>query len=110
MHAYWSRDDTRDWIVQLENRISDVNYYLQQTVNWCQTNDVVSDRAVFVASFMTVLWVSSMRNESISYNEALELLGLKHLEQAIDRVYELGAIYNGIDHEDLLKSVTSDIL
>ena len=49
---YWSRDDTKEWIVQLENRIEDIDYYLNRTVEWCETNGVWDNEKVYDMTYI----------------------------------------------------------
>lgn len=102
---YWSREDTKHWITQLENRIEDIDYYLKQTIEWCELHGIYSDKDVFVCAMMTVIWVSHMRNEPISRREAFELLGIQDWDQIPDEEFELGSKYKDCDLEDLLYSI-----
>jgi len=103
--TYWSRDDTKHWIAQLENRVEDIDYYLKQTVEWCEQHEIYSDEQVFVCAMMTVVWVSHMRGEPLSNREAFELLGIKDWDKIPDDEFQLGAKYKDYDLEDLLYSV-----
>ena len=58
MKKVWDRKATRDWIAQLEHRIEDIEYYLRKTVEWCEANDVCSDRSVFACMVMTAVWLA----------------------------------------------------
>lgn len=102
---YWSREDTKHWITQLENRIDDIDYYLKQTIEWCELHGIYSDKDVFVCAMMTVIWVSHMRGEPVSRREAFELLGIQDWDQIPDDEFELGSKYKDYDLEDLLYSV-----
>jgi hypothetical protein len=103
---YWSREDTQHWISQLENRVEDIDYYLKQTVEWCELYGIYEDKKVFICAMMTVVWVSHMRNEPISKREAFELLGINDWETAPDVEFELGEKYKYYDLEELLYSVS----
>jgi hypothetical protein len=107
MTKYWSREDTKDWIIQLEHRIEDIDYYLQKTIEWCELNDVYEDHRVFICSIMTVVWVSHMRGEPVSKREAFELLGIADAHLVPDDTFHLGAKYGDYDLEDLLYSVAN---
>ncbi len=106
MIKYWSREDTQHWISQLENRIEDIDYYLKQTVEWCELHGIYEDKRVFVCAMMTVVWVSHMRDEPISRREAFEILGIDDWHLIPDEEFELGPKYKDYDLEDLLYSVT----
>jgi hypothetical protein len=101
----WTREDTKEWIIQLENRIEDIDYYLKETTRWCEDNFVYDDKTVFMCSFLTCLWVCHMRNEIISYKELLEILGLEHMYTGEDSIYNLGPQLKNVEHEDLLKLI-----
>jgi hypothetical protein len=103
----WTREETKNWIVQLENRLEDINYYLNETVKWCENNEIYDNQIVFTCSIMTVVWVSHMRGEPLSKREALELVGVENIEKVQDDVYMLGELFQDCDHEELLSAVVS---
>ena len=105
MTKYWSREDTQHWISQLENRLEDIDYYLHQTVDWCEERGVHNDQAVFACSVMTVIWVSHMRNEPLSKREVLEIIGVTDYYNAEDTEYELSERFHGMELEELLELV-----
>jgi hypothetical protein len=102
---YWSRSDTKHWVAQLENRIEDIEYYLGETIDWCERNDIYREDAVFSCMLMTVLWVSTQRSEPLSKREAMELLGVSGWEQVEDEEFVLGAEYADSELGDLLEQV-----
>lgn len=102
----WSRDQTKEWISQLENRIDDIEYYLLRTIEWCEERGIYNDQAVFACSMITVVWVSQMRQEPISRREIFEILGIKDWDQATDDTFELAEKFKHCDIEDLLEMVT----
>ncbi len=102
----WTRDDTKYWISQLENRIEDIDYYLKETIRWCEDHYIHDDRKVFMCSFLTCVWVCHMRNESITYKELLEILGLENMYTGEDSIYNLGPNLKNVDHEELLNLIT----
>lgn len=105
MHKYWSRDDTRDWIAQIEDRIDDIDHYLSKTIAWCEDNYIYDDRDVFTASFLTCIWVSQLRCETISYIELMEMLGVEEVESEEEKLYELDVEYLDLTHDELLARV-----
>jgi hypothetical protein len=107
MKKYWSRDDTQHWIIQLENRVEDIDYYLARTVEWCETNGIYDDQMVFACASMTVIWVSHMRGEPISKREMLELVGIEDWDKVEDLEYSLGKEFSDYDHEEILEAVVS---
>ena len=103
----WTRDDTRDWISQLENRINDIDYYLSLTTKWCEEHDIYDDRTVFLCAMMTTIWVCYLRGELISTRESFEILGVENWDEIDDEVYEFNPDYANLDHSELLKIVIS---
>lgn len=101
----WNRKSTRDWISQLENRIDDIRYYLQKTIEWCEHNDVYDDRTVFACTVMTAVWVSHLRSEPISKHELFEMLGVDGWDTIDDAIYEFNSEYAYYEHEQLLEMV-----
>ena len=105
MTKYWSREDTKQWIIQLEHRLEDIDYYLKRAIEWCENNGVWDDEKVFIVSFMTVVWVSSMRMESVSKKEIFEIVGIEGWEDAADQEFKLAEQYKNLDFEEMLDSV-----
>jgi hypothetical protein len=101
----WTRDDTKHWVAQLENRIEDIEYYLGEATQWCEDNDIYSDATVFACMLMTVLWVSSQRGEILTKREAMEILGVVGWEQMEDEEFVLGPDHLNSELEDLLEQV-----
>jgi hypothetical protein len=103
---YWSRDDTKEWINQLEHRIDDIDYYLDRTLAWCDEYGIDNQRVVFMCSFLTCIWVSQVRGEPISFIELMEMLGVEEWETSNDnedKVYELDECFVNLDHYELLE-------
>lgn len=103
----WTRNDTRDWMFQVEHRLEDINYYLDDCYRWCINNDVYDYKMVFACAFTTCIWVCNQRNESISYVELLEILQKEELHDAssTDKVYQVCPSYAALEHEELLALV-----
>lgn len=100
----WTRDDTKEWINQLEHRLEDIEYYLQKTAEWCDEYGIDDDRLVFLCSFLTCIWVSHMRGEFITQTELMELLGVQLQTDSLeDKIYELDDKWGSMDHEELLE-------
>lgn len=99
----WTRDDTKEWITQLEHRLEDIDYYLKRTSDWCDEYGIDDDRLVFLCSFLTCVWVSAMREEPITYTELMEMLGVDEYEVEEDKIYELGEKFLELDHDELLE-------
>lgn len=105
----WTRNQTRDWIAQLETRIKDIDYYLKKTTEWCEDRFIHDDRKVFILSFITCIWVSHMRDEPISYNELMELLGLEDMCISEDKLYELDPKFIDLEYEEMLKVIVKTL-
>jgi hypothetical protein len=102
---YWSRDDTKEWIIQLEHRVQDIDYYLNKTLEWCEDYGVDDNHVVFMCSFLTCIWVSHMRDEPITFTELMEMLGVEEWESDEDKVYELDDRWGSLDFHDFLEQV-----
>lgn len=103
----WTRDDTKEWVAQLENRIEDIEFYLKRTLEWCEENEVYSDKIIFTCSIMAIVWVCYLRNEPVSKHELFEILGIENWEDAEDAVFEFNPIYAEMELEELLQCVVS---
>lgn len=102
---YWSRDDTKEWIIQLEHRLDDIDYYLNRTIEWCDEYGIEDDRVVFMCSFLTCIWVSRMRDEPITFVELMEMLGVEEWDSDEEKIYELDDEYAQLDHHEFLEKV-----
>jgi hypothetical protein len=100
---YWSREDTKSWVAQLEDRIEDIAHYVDLTAEWCEENEVYSDRVVFICMFVTCIWVSQLRCEPITYVELMEMLGISDVEVDSEKFYELDDEYIDMTHTELLR-------
>ena len=101
----WSREDTRDWIAQLDLRVEDINYYLNETVQWLENHDEERDEVCFACAMMTLVWVAYQRSEPITRWELMEILGVKEYESMPDEELELGEQYRSLDLEQVLESI-----
>lgn len=104
----WTREQTREWIAHLENRLEDIDYYLHRTVDWCEDHGVYNDQAVFACAVMTVIWVSHMRQEPLSKREVLEMVGVIDFYNAEDQEYNLSPQYQNYELEELLEVVAEN--
>jgi len=106
---HWSMFDTKIWLAHVENRIEDMDYYLNQTINYCEANNIINNETVFTLSFLTILWVSYMREEPISRREIFEILCIKDWEDLPDSEVELGSKLEKFDLKDLLDAVSKQL-
>lgn len=102
---YWSRDNTREWINQLQNRVEDIHYYLAETIKYCEKNAIFDNKDVLILSIMTCVWVVGMRNETISLSEMIEILNLD-MPITDDKIFDMGRQMEGLDFEQMLAIVS----
>lgn len=100
----WSREHTKEWLIQIGSRLEDFEYYLKQTTDWCELHGIWNDAAIFMCCVMTLVWVSYQRNEPLSKTEVFEILGFDQNSFGND-MYELGKEFQDLDHESLLYRV-----
>jgi hypothetical protein len=100
---YWSREDTKAWVAQLEDRIEDISHYVDLTLDWCEEQYIDDDKVIFMCCFLTAIWVSQLRGEPISYIELMEMLGIKDIPDGEDKIYELDSQFEDLTHKELLK-------
>ena len=103
--TYWSRNDTKEWIIQLEHRVQDIDYYLNKTLEWCEDYGVDDNHVVFMCSFLTCVWVSHMRDEPITFTELMEMLGVREWDSNEEKIYELDDRWGNLDFHDFLEQV-----
>jgi hypothetical protein len=105
---YWSRENTKDWIHNVENRLEDFDYYLKRAVEWCENNGVWEDKRILMCCLVTCIWVSSMRDETVSFQEIVELVGLDGFEESLaDKVYDTCKEFQHLEHEEILEILIS---
>jgi hypothetical protein len=104
----WTREDTQLWINQLENRIEDIEFYINFTKNWLDEREFDNPYMIATCLIVTALWVSSMRNEDITQREILEIIGIKDWYDAEDLVFGLNENYVGLDLEAILEIAVSN--
>lgn len=102
---YWSRNDTRYWINQLQNRIEDIHYYLSETIKFCEKKAILDNQDVIILSVMACIWVSGMRNEKISLSEVVEILNLD-MTITNDRIFDLSEEMSQFNFEQMLELVS----
>jgi hypothetical protein len=105
---YWTRENTKEWIAQLEDRLEDIAHYLEITEEWCDEYGVEDDRVIFMCMFLTCIWVSQLRDEDITYIELMEMLGIDNIEVDEEKFYELDDRYAGLTHRELLIEAVSN--
>jgi hypothetical protein len=103
----WTRDCTKEWFIQLENRIEDFDYYLYQAEQWCNEHDVYNESIIFACKILTMTWVSHMRDEILSKREVFEIIGVVDWYNVDDDIYELGPNFQGLELEEILEEVVN---
>jgi hypothetical protein len=104
---YWSREHTKEWIAQLEDRLEDIAYYLEKTETWCDNYGIDDERVVFMCMFLTCIWVSQLRDEDITYVELMEMLGVECSKSGEEKFYELDNKYLNLTHIELLEEAVA---
>jgi len=105
--SYWSRNDTKEWIVQLEHRVQDMDYYLVKADEWCDEYGIDNNKLIFMCSFLTCVWVSNMRGEHITFNELMEILGVEEWNDDEEKYYELDECWGNLDFHEFLEKVVA---
>jgi len=104
MYSPWTRNDTKDFIHSVESRIEDMDYYLKRTVEWCENNGVFENKRVLMCCLISCIWVSSMREELISFQEIVEIIGLEEFEDSsLDKIYNVCQEFRNLEHEEILE-------
>ena len=104
---YWSRENTKEWIAQLEDRLEDIAHYLEKTEDWCSEYGVEDERVIFMCMFLTCIWVSQLRDEDITYVELMEMLGIEDSKYGTEKFYELDDKYLNLTHIELLEEAVA---
>jgi hypothetical protein len=99
----WTRDDTKEWVFQIENRIEDIEYYINFTNQWLEEREFDSPYIIATCLIITILWVAAMRNEDVSQREIYEIIGIKDWYEAEDIIFGLNEEYNTLDLEEILE-------
>lgn len=108
MYSPWTRNDTKDFIHRVESRIEDLDYYLKRTVEWCENNGVFENKRILMCCLISCIWVSSMREEVISFKEIVEIVGLEEFEDSnLDKVYNICQEFRNLEHEEILEMLIS---
>lgn len=101
----WTYTDTKCWIKLLENRVNDFTHFLNKTNQWCEDNYIHDEDLIFICHFLTCIWVSTERDEPITYSEIMEMLGFGIVAEEHDKLYELGDKYRGMTHSELMRFI-----
>jgi hypothetical protein len=102
----WSREHTQEWVLQLENRLEDFEYYIERTLIWCEDNGVHSQEKIFACCVMAITWVSQVRSEPITMQEIFEIMDIQHCPDFdADSTVELGVNVTSMDLDQILEMV-----
>jgi|694.fasta_scaffold32766_12 hypothetical protein len=104
----WTRNDTKNWLFQIEHRLNDFDHFLELTKDWCEQNCITNDAAVFMCLCMTLVWVSHHRNEKLTKNEIYEILGFDDHVYDTD-LFELSKDLEDLGLEELLSKIIKDL-
>jgi len=98
----WIREDTKEWITQMENRVQDMQYYLEEAILWLSVHGYHHPDMTIACLTMTCVWVANMRNEPITAHEIMEMIGADTEEVEIkDDIFELAPNYHGWEIEEI---------
>lgn len=98
----WMRSDTQEWIVQMENRIADMRYYLDEASKWLMFHGYNRSDIMIACFTMTCVWVASMRNEQITNTEIMDLIGASSYDLDLgNQIFELSPRYKLWDIEEI---------
>lgn len=102
MSRPWMRENTQEWIAQMENRVADMQYYLQEALLWLALNGYNRPEITVACLTMTCVWVAHMRNECITSHEIMELIGAETDEvNTPDDIFELSSDYKSWQIEEI---------
>lgn len=102
----WSREHTQEWYLQLENRLEDIEYYIERTLLWCEDNGVFSQEKVLACCVMAITWVCQVRNEPITMQEIFEIMDIQHWSEIdANSTVELGINVTSMDLDQILEMV-----
>ena len=60
-----------------------------------------------MCSFLTCVWVSNMRDEHITFNELMEILGVEEWNDKEEKYYELDECWGSLDFHEFLEKVVA---
>lgn len=102
----WSRAHTQEWYLQLENRLEDMEYYIERTLLWCEDHGIHTQEKTLACCVMTIVWVSQMRNETVTMQEIFEIMDIRHWSEVdANSVVELGIDVTSMDLDQILEMV-----
>lgn len=109
-HVEWTIEDTKLWIHEVSLKLEAIDYWLNETVSWCEKHDIESEQTVFTLSMLTILWVGYKLGEPISRQQALEILEVPDWEQVDDKLLTLPPKYGELELPILLRYAIDDKL
>lgn len=102
MNRPWSRNDTQEWIAQMETRVADMQYYLGEALLWLASQGYCRPEITIACLTMTCVWVSNMRNEQITAHEIMEMIGASTEDaKTPNSIFELAPQFKGWDIEEI---------
>lgn len=101
----WSREDTQYWISQLENRVEDIYFYLDIATRWCEDRFIHDEQRIAACYVITIIWVCAQRDESVSRQEVMEIMGVELWEGFEDHEFFLGDEFIDKELEEILEHV-----
>lgn len=102
MSKPWLRGDTQEWIAQMENRVADMQYYLEEALLWLASQGYCRPEITIACLTMTCVWVSNMRNEKITAHEIMEIIGASTEDaQTPNSIFELAPQFKEWNIEEI---------
>lgn len=98
----WTPDDTRIWIHTVYLKLEAYHSYLQDLVEWCEANEITSEKTIMVLSMMTILWTGYQLGEPVSRQQMFEIMGVDGWECVEDNLLTLPPKYGELELSDLL--------
>ena len=98
----WLRNDTQEWIAQMENRVADMQYYLEEASLWLSVQGFCRPEIMIACFTMTCVWVAHLRGEQITSHEIMELIGASTEDISMKNyVFELAPNYQEWQIEEI---------
>lgn len=116
MYTPWTRDDTKFWIASVEHRVEDMIYYKQQALDWCEARGIEDQGFITKCLITTCIWVSHMRQETMSLGEVYDFIGVRDLDspasmselENYNDTLEFRPGCGDVDLDDLLNELLKD--
>lgn len=99
----WSIADTKEWLMKIQSRVEELKFFMEKTKCWCDEQDIYDSKLIFICCFITCIWVSQTRGESISSLELLDILEVDYPGEPEEKLFFLDSDFAELDHKELLE-------